>query len=297
MIPSALVTGFLGSGKTTFLKRFTDRNLARRIVYLVNEFSPRDVDAALVAETGAENVVSVPGGSIFCQCLAAEFIRHMGMVAERWGDAEGLVIEASGMANPKVMTRMLAESGLDAHFTLASIVAVVDPANFLKLCSTLPNIVSQVEAADHVLLNKVDACGADLTDQAESRIRSINPRATLFRTVRCDAAVDLFTPRSHDALQGDYAKCRDPNYATFSTARPFAPAELAGFAAAFGESIFRIKGWLSGQYVDYSSHGFEFGPQATEARDEALVWIVKGQDLPAIKDALHREFGCPCTAG
>ena len=292
MIPCALVTGFLGSGKTTFLKGFAARNISRRIVYLVNEFSPRDVDAALVSESGIKNVVSVPGGSIFCKCLVSEFITQMRMIAERWSDAEGLVIEASGMANPKVITRMLSESGLDAYFSLSSVVAVVDPANFLKLCSTLPNIISQIEAADHVILNKLDKCSPDLTGQAESRIRAINPDAALLKTVRCDAQIKLFAHTKHQPQQGEYAKCRDPNYASFSTTHSFSDEELREFLETHGESIFRVKGWVSGKHVDYSGSGLEIGMQASGSQSGSLVWIVRGDKLETIRNSLQGNLAC-----
>ena len=75
-IPLSLVTGFLGSGKTTFLKHMAPRLASRRIVYLVNDFSALDVDGAVLSEIGP-NVVSIPGGSIFCKCLVGDFIQHL----------------------------------------------------------------------------------------------------------------------------------------------------------------------------------------------------------------------------
>ena len=65
-IPLSLVTGFLGSGKTTFLKQTARRLANRRIVYLVNEFSALDVDGAVLGEFGP-NVVSIPGGQHLLQ--------------------------------------------------------------------------------------------------------------------------------------------------------------------------------------------------------------------------------------
>ncbi|MBL7076600.1 MAG: hypothetical protein ISS31_03920, partial [Kiritimatiellae bacterium] len=137
MIPLALVTGFLGCGKTSFLKHTVARYRDRRIVYLVNEFSPLDVDGALVESEDAD-VVAIPGGSIFCKCLVTEFIGQLQRIAREYPDAEGVIIEASGMANPAVVGTMLHETKLDAIYELATVVAVVDPGSFLKLRHTLP---------------------------------------------------------------------------------------------------------------------------------------------------------------
>jgi G3E family GTPase len=76
MLPICLVTGFLGTGKTTFLKNIVAHNRGRKIVYLINEFSAHDVDGAIVSAENP-NVVSIPGGSIFCKCLVTEFIGQL----------------------------------------------------------------------------------------------------------------------------------------------------------------------------------------------------------------------------
>ena len=62
MIPLMLVNGFLGSGKTTLLRRIVERNSARRYVYLINEFSPTDIDSQ-VLQVDEDCLVSIAGGS------------------------------------------------------------------------------------------------------------------------------------------------------------------------------------------------------------------------------------------
>ncbi len=285
MMAMALVTGFLGSGKTTFLKNLVERGRNRRIVYVVNEFSPRDIDAELVSDDNTD-VVSIPGGSIFCRCIVTEFINQMKEIARRWRDAEGVVVEASGMASPKVVAQMLSETGLDAHFRLASIISIVDPASFLKLRLTLPNIIAQIEAADIILLNKLDLCPESSRAGAESEIRRINPKAILAGTVRCDAPVELFAERSHAGLRGEYAKCVVGNFATFTSERGFTISELTALIGEFPDSVYRVKGWLGGEYVDYSLSGFSHA-QCSSKRPDCLVWIVKGAVLDEIRKRLE----------
>jgi G3E family GTPase len=161
MIPLVLITGFLGSGKTTLLKRIASQEGDLKLVYLVNEFSPEDVDAKLLDGEGVE-AVTIAGGSIFCQCRVTDFIQHLETIPERFGTdrapVEGVVVEASGIADPLVIHKMLAETRLDETYDLGAVVTVVDPKSFLKLIHTLPNILTQVEAADRVILNKIDLC-------------------------------------------------------------------------------------------------------------------------------------------
>lgn len=105
----------------------------------------------------AGQLVSIPGGSIFCHCLVGEFVRVLGEVAVVDPRPEGVIVEASGIADPKVVVvGMLAETKLDAMFDLRRVVTVVDPGSFHKLIQTLPAITAQVEASDLVLINKTD---------------------------------------------------------------------------------------------------------------------------------------------
>ena len=284
MLPICLVTGFLGTGKTTFLKNIVAHNRDRKIVYLINEFSAHDVDGAIVSAENP-NVVSIPGGSIFCKCLVTEFIGQLKAAAEHWPDADGVVIEASGMANPKVIEQMLAETKLDQYFRLAVIISIIDPNSFLKLRHTLPNILAQIEASDVVLINKTDRNSPEKTAEADAAVRAINPVAERIKTVQCAVEVDLFAEHVPRGLQGEYAKCRDPNYATFVTEQPVNGAALERFVLENSDDIYRVKGTLTGEFFDYSTAGVIRTAQS-DAKP-ALAWIVKGGAEEKITAALE----------
>lgn len=273
MLPICLVTGFLGTGKTTLLKNIVASNNDRKIIYLVNEFSAHDVDGAALS---AENpfVVSIPGGSIFCQCRVTEFIGELKEIPKRWPDAQGIVIEASGMANPRVMEQMLAETRLDKLYRLATVISVIDAGSFLKLLSTLPNIRAQIEAADVVLINKTDCHAPEENEKADSLVREINPTAQRIKTVRCAAPLDWFAEHAPRGLQGEYAKCSDPNYSVFVTDRPFNGEALEAFILAHARDIYRVKGTLAGELFDYSTAGITRTSGAGQTAK--LAWIVKG---------------------
>lgn len=283
MLPICLVTGFLGTGKTTFLKNIVAQNRDRKIVYLINEFSAHDIDGAIVSAENP-NVVSIPGGSIFCKCLVTEFIGQLKKIAEERGGFDGVVIEASGMANPKVIEQMLTETKLDQHFRLATIISIIDPNSFLKLRHTLPNILAQIEASDVVLINKTDRNSPEKTAEAEAAVRAINPVAERIKTVQCAVEVDLFSEHVPRGLQGEYAKCRDPNYATFVTEQPFDGKALEIFVLEYADDIYRVKGRLTGEFFDYSTAGVIRTPQP-EAKP-ALAWILKGGTEEKIAAAL-----------
>jgi G3E family GTPase len=273
MMPICLVMGFLGTGKTTFLKNIAALNGDRKIVYLVNEFSAHDVDGAALS---AENpfVVSIPDGSIFCKCRVTEFIGELNKIAAQSPDAQGVVIEASGMANPKVMEQMLTETRLGRLYRLATVISIIEPNSFLKLRNTLPNIIAQIEAADVVLVNKTDCNTSEKIEKTDALVREIHPGAERIQTIHCEAAIDLFAEHAPRGLQGEYAKCSDPNYTVFVTKQPFNGNALEEFILACADDIYRVKGTLADEFFDYSTTGIIRMPKA--GKTSKLAWIVKG---------------------
>jgi G3E family GTPase len=249
MIPLSLVTGFLGGGKTTLLQRLIERNQGRRLAYIVNEFAEADVDGQLL-ELGEDQVVSIPGGSIFCRCLSGEFLRILQALPDRFDDPErpleGVIIEASGIANPKVTVEMLEETRLDRIYELRTIVSVIDPGTFMKLIHTLPNVISQVEACDVALVNKTDLHDEAALREVEQEIERINPRAKIIRSSYCRSEIDILAAPERLPLEGEYALCRDPNYLSF-TVHLVAPLELGPLLAELDrikDDVYRIKGFV-----------------------------------------------------
>jgi len=282
MIPICLVTGFLGSGKTTVLARLTERLADRRVVYLVNEFAASDVDGQRLAATGAD-VVPVPGGSIFCTCLVEEFVRRLREAAAGEPRPDGLVVEASGIADPRVVRKLLSETGLEEHYRLARVVAVCDPGTFGKLLQTLPNLRFQIQAADLALLNKVD-----LHDQAElaaveAALADIHPGLTVQRCAHGEADFDPFAPQPERELLGELAQCADPRYAVTEELLPMA-IELSRLEAALnglGERLYRAKGFVETddgwRYVDWAAGRLTVTPAQPNGRQASkLVMICAG---------------------
>jgi G3E family GTPase len=248
VIPLSLVTGFLGCGKTTLLQRLIERERGRRLAYVVNEFAEADVDGQLL-DLGEDQVLCIPGGSIFCRCLSGEFIRLLEALPGRFEDLggrlDGVVIEASGIADPKVIVKMLEEHRLDRVYQLRSVVSVIDPATFPKLIHTLPNVISQVEACDVALVNKADLHEETALRGVEREIERINPHAKIVRTTYCRSDVDILAPLKRPPLEGEYASCRDPNYqsVTVSLKHPLDPGRLMAELERIKDDVYRVKGF------------------------------------------------------
>jgi len=281
-LPIRLITGFLGAGKTTLLRRIVSTHLNRRLVYLVNEFSPQDLDGLEIEHEGAD-VVKIPGGSIFCRCLVTEFISRLRAIPVRFPDAQGVLIEASGMADPRVITRMLAETRLDTVYEVRTIVTIIEPGSFLKLVHTLPNILAQVETADVILINKVDLYSEDIVNETEDRIRAVVEDARLVRTTYTETPFDLLDmPATSRVQQGEYAKCRDPNFQT-TIVRFIQEVDLDEVRQGILQhrsDIYRAKGFIPSNggvfRLDYSAANLEITEVVREDEPLSLVLILRG---------------------
>ena len=290
-LPVWLIVGFLGAGKTTVLRRLVHAAQGRRLIYVVNEFSAVDVDAGLIEREGG-TAIAVPGGSIFCRCRIPDFVDVLRRVAEGIpaanGDVfqpEGVVVEASGIADPRSMRRLLAESGLDAQFHVAGVTAVVDPSTFMKLMLVLPNIRGQIEAADLILLNKNDLHAPETIKKIQKAIVAINPRATLIRCAHgaVDPLIVLANGYSARAAEVDaaFGLCRDPLYER-ETILFRTPVDCDSLVAAFdgeNESLYRAKGFVrtnrGWRHFEWSAGKLtqeEVAPVAGASSALVLIW-------------------------
>ena len=287
--PIWLVVGFLGSGKTTLLRRLVRTAGGRKLVYVINEFSAVDVDAGLIEREGGA-AIAVPGGSIFCRCLVTEFVSVLRRVSDGLPGAdgaivqpEGVVIEASGIADPRSMRRLLAESGMDARFHVAGVTAVVDPGTLMKLLLVLPNIRGQIESADLILLNKTDLHAPATIEKVRGKLRAINPHATLIRCMRgeVDPALVLADGVSRRAEQVDaaFGLCRDPRFEREVVVfqHPVDLQALCDRVTSAGEGLYRAKGFVCAaggwKYLDWSAGVLtleDAAPGGTSAL--ALIW-------------------------
>jgi G3E family GTPase len=294
MIPLTLVTGFLGSGKTTLLQHLACHHGDRKVVWVVNEFSVRDMDAARLASVSSD-VVSVTGGSIFCRCKATEYLDLLRSLPARF-DPEAVVIEASGMADPTVAGKMLGECGLDHQYQIAAVVAVVDPGSFLKLLHTLPNIRAQIESATRVLVNKTDLYSLERIEETESAVRAIHPLVPMTRTQHCAADCNLFETGQTVPLAGELAPCVDPRFVQFVVPLPD-EVDLERLEAAVtpaSDAIYRIKGLARSAGRSYELDFSLSGWRIVETRSDAqpsLVLIARGPCSDAVARLLQQLRG------
>ncbi|MFB9136582.1 CobW family GTP-binding protein [Vibrio olivae] len=177
-VPTNIITGFLGSGKTTAILHLlktkpADENWA----VLVNEFGEVGIDGAMMSEQGAM-IKEVPGG---CMCCTAGVPMSVGITALLRQKPDRLLIEPTGLGHPKQVMATLRSPQYQDYVDLKATIALVDPRNLSdeKYYSN-QNFADQLACADVVVGNKVDQCqvkdidrfNAWITDQVPPKVFS-----------------------------------------------------------------------------------------------------------------------------
>jgi G3E family GTPase len=299
MIPIILITGFLGSGKTTLVREIFKKYKNRKIIYLINEFSDMDVDGKILRDEG-QDIITVTGGSIFCKCLVTTFISNLQAIVDMnqktGGSIEGLVIEASGIANPATVSQMLTETKLDKLFVISMIINIVEPQSFVKLIQTLPVITAQVRAADKILVNKTDVSGTAQVKAAISGIKKIAPLVNIVKTNYCHFDFDLFTGHSaRNVSTGAAAHDVQPEFGRYSI-RSSGILDIEALKRIITKNrsdFFRIKGFArtSGDrvvHIDYSDSGWQVDDSTAPESICHLEFIYNTKRYNEIKPILQQ---------
>ncbi|MFO7937893.1 MAG: GTP-binding protein [Kiritimatiellia bacterium] len=191
-IPIYLVVGFIGSGKTSLLRRLVHATEDRNFIFVINEVSAVDIDSAQIEKEGGAAVAFV-GGSVFSRRQMPGFVSFMEKISGGvlFGGEhlrpDAVIIETSAMTDPCAADRALKESGLDHNYHIAGITAVVDPGVLmLLLLLLLPDIKRQIQCADLILFNKTDLRSTELINRVTERVRSLNCKAPVLHCTYCD---------------------------------------------------------------------------------------------------------------
>lgn len=193
-IPVIIITGFLGSGKTTLVNHVLQADHGRRIAVVVNEFGEVGVDGALIANhTEAGNIVEMNNGCLCCT-FRGDFSRGLFDLLEKRERGEigfdTILVEASGMADPVPLIQTLEiDPEVTAAFVLSNIVALVDAKHFLMQARMLPVASEQLALADTIVLNKLDLVTPEELQKVKQWIGFTNDRAKVVEATRGDVSI------------------------------------------------------------------------------------------------------------
>ncbi|QMV10102.1 GTP-binding protein [Streptomyces lincolnensis] len=334
-IPVVVLAGFLGSGKTTLLNHLLHRSGGSRIGAIVNDFGAIEIDAMAVAGALGDSTVSLGNGCLCCAVDTSELDVYLERLARPDTGIDVIVIEASGLAEPEELVRMLLASD-HPGVVYGGLIEVVDAAEFDATRAMHPEIDRHLALADLVVVNKLDRSGdggrvlgqvGELVDRAAvvpATYGRIDPEF-LFDCRPSEERIGQLSfddlhesqPQPHDAHESHDHDRRDHHSGhlhtaydslSFTSEVPLDPRRLMGFLDSRPEGLYRIKG-----YVDFGAHDprnryavhavgrfLRFYPEpwtAADARLTQLVLIGSGIDAPALGKELEAcKSDAPHTA-
>ncbi|TNF40460.1 MAG: hypothetical protein EP310_08915 [Bacteroidetes bacterium] len=246
-IPFHIISGFLGSGKTTFLKRIIDKYAGEyKIGIIQNEFAPANIDGAELKKSGKDfQLLEINNGSVFCVCLLGDFVRSL----EKFIDEHQpgiLIIEASGLSDTTSISEVVSSGSLAEKIYLASNWCIVDAVNFSKAGLMKQRVFHQIRIADVVVINKTDLIKTG-TEQIRSEIKKANPFAGIRETTFCDIDFELGDSAINKFYFGELKAMSRPdvNSMVIKTGRKISKNSLEMFLNDWAPKAYRIKGFVN----------------------------------------------------
>ena len=195
-----LLTGFLGAGKTTLLKRILswETDLSDTVV-MVNEFGDIGIDGALLQDSGSD-VIELTSGCICCT-LSADLHQSLTQIWNRFRPRR-ILVEASGVADPKSIVAVLQHPRISQHMELKKIITVLDADMWRAREVFGPLFYSQLETAHLILLNKIDLMVAEKIPQFLEEIHMAIPDSQVVPTIHCEIDPDTLWTQVQPKITG-----------------------------------------------------------------------------------------------
>lgn len=180
-IPVLIVTGFLGSGKTTFINNVLKLNKDVKIALIENEFGEVSIDSMLLMDYKPERILELNNGCICCS-IFNEFSLALQELVKSHDYLEQLIIETTGVADPgPVIEPFYHDRDLAQLFELKGTVCVVDSINFLDQIGGFEQ-QKQIMLSDLIITNKINLTDVGKLIQIREKLESLNRTASIVET-------------------------------------------------------------------------------------------------------------------
>jgi len=186
-----LITGFLGSGKTTFLNRIIARfPRDKKLTILMNEFGEIGIDATLV-EGDDIDMMEISRGSIFCVCVKTDFIKGLYELNTKV-KPDILLMESTGVANPSDLKRDLKLPIFNDRFQFEEQFCILDAVHFQDAFEAYASLEKQIASSTVFIINKVDLATRESIDNIKQIVSQFHPDPVFFETTYSDMPLEEF---------------------------------------------------------------------------------------------------------
>ncbi len=294
MIDIYLITGFLGSGKTTLMKNLISMFRNSRVAMIVNEFGQEGVDGAVLEKEGMV-IEEIVDGSIFCVCRSDKFIESILKTKDL--NVDYLIVESSGLADsfgmPAVMD-ILNKVAPECFYYSRSI-CMIDAGNFSKVFEIAPAVEHQIQGADLIVINKIDVASVDEVLKIESKVRELNTFAEILKTSYSkilDPALVYSLKWNKPDMKGIIIKKTLGISKFIIKFESVSIDKLVGWLQSWTEEVYRVKGFCNYDNCRYYIQSVLNKVEVTEladGRNENFL-VVLGPARDSIKDNAKRNW-------
>lgn len=296
-IPVTMVTGFLGAGKTTLIRRFLASPEGQGTAVIVNEYGAVGIDDALLRGS-ADQTVLLGNGCVCCitrsdlQLALRQLLidREHGVVPR----FARVVIETSGLADPApILQTFSTDRALGGEFHIDVMLAVVDAVNGESSLDGAAEARKQVILADRVVISKTDLAAAADVERLSRRLHKLNPQASVAGAVGGALDVEYFIVPAATERGGFIAEAEHSDGISSFVLEWQQPLDWLVFARAMetllalrGANLLRVKGFLDVtgcqgpvvvQYVQHLAHPpVELQTWPDQKRGSRVVFITRG---------------------
>lgn len=177
-----ILTGFLGSGKTTVLLRLLEELKGHRIGIIQNEFGKLGIDGTILRNDDIQ-MIEINRGSIFCSCLKLNFVAALAEMAQQ--NFEYLFVESSGWGDPSNVQEIVeaAKVASSKDFDFKGVICFVDAVNFLEQVKDEESAYRQLKHCNLSVVTKADVASEEQITLVKEKIREINPVCEIIDSV------------------------------------------------------------------------------------------------------------------
>ncbi|MDD2361998.1 MAG: GTP-binding protein [Oscillospiraceae bacterium] len=292
-----VITGFLGAGKTTFLKELAREFQDEKLAVLVNEFGKESVDSKLLSDLGAA-MEEVHSGSIFCACRVEQFSDALSRLLDDSPDT--ILVETSGLSDPTRVNTLFSEHPKADLIDYQGCLCIADAVRFEKVYATAMVCGKQLDVCNVVIVNKTDMASDGQKQRTMDIIKNRRPDVPVYMTSYGKIQPEWL--RSLDkmptATKGVSYHVKDISLQSriIVINNTITKDKLQKFLMSVAPASYRIKGFVQLQegvfFVDAVGDDVKITPWNKKAETLNKLVVLAGKGLPmlsALKEA-SRDF-------